>query len=73
MAIPEGFVTNAQFKSQNMPRTELLFLLAAFLIPVWLGAMLDYWGLRRQTDLPKRVVLALTTGTLMVAMLNNFT
>ena len=66
--IPEGFVTNAEFKSQNMPRTQRFWLLAAFLIPVWLGATLGYWGLRGQTDLPKLIVLAFTTGTLMVAI-----
>lgn len=66
--IPERFVTNAEFKSQNMPRTQRFWLLAAFLIPVWLGATLGYWGLRGQTDLPKLIVLAFTTGTLMVAI-----
>jgi ZIP family zinc transporter len=66
--IPEGFVTNAEFKSQNIPRTERFLLLAAFIIPVWLGAMLGYWGLRGQSDLPKLVVLAFTTGTLIVAI-----
>ncbi|MHC5832807.1 MAG: ZIP family metal transporter, partial [Nostoc sp.] len=58
--IPEGFVTNAEFKSQNMPRTQRFWLLAAFLIPVWLGATLGYWGLRGQTDLTKLIVLAFT-------------
>lgn len=66
--IPEGFVTNAEFKSQNMPRKLRFWLLAAFLIPVWLGATLGYWGLRGQGDLLKLIVLAFTTGTLMVAI-----
>ena len=66
--IPEGFVTNAAFKSQNMWRTKRFLLLAAFIIPVWLGATLGYWGLRGQADLPKLVVLAFTTGTLITAI-----
>jgi len=66
--IPEGFVTNAEFKSQKMPQTERFLLLAAFIIPVWLGAMLGYLGLRGQADLPKLMVLAFTTGTLLVAI-----
>jgi zinc transporter, ZIP family len=66
--IPEGFITNTAFKSQNMPRTERFLLLAAFIIPVWLGTTLGYWGLRGQGDLPKLVVLAFTTGALMVAI-----
>jgi len=66
--IPEGFVTNAEFKSQKMPQTERFLLLAAFIIPVWLGAMLGYLGLRGQADLPKLIVLAFTTGTLIVAI-----
>ena len=66
--IPEGFVTNAEFNSQNMPRKLRFWLLAAFLIPVWLGATLGYWGLRGQGDLLKLIVLAFTTGTLMVAI-----
>ncbi|PSB26284.1 zinc/iron permease [Stenomitos frigidus ULC18] len=66
--IPEGFVTNAEFKSQKMPRTERFLLLIAFIIPVWLGATLGYWGLRGQADLPKLIVLAFTTGTLLVAI-----
>ncbi len=66
--IPEGFVTNAAFKSQKMSRTERFLLLAAFIIPVWLGATLGYWGLRGQAELLKFVVLAFTTGALMVAI-----
>jgi len=66
--IPEGFVTNAAFKSQNMPRTQRLLLLAAFIIPVWLGTALGFWGLRGQNELFKLIVLAFTTGTLMVAI-----
>jgi zinc transporter, ZIP family len=66
--IPEGFVTNTAFKSQDIPRTERFLLLVAFIIPVWLGATLGYWGLRGQSDLLKLVVLAFTTGTLMVAI-----
>jgi zinc transporter, ZIP family len=66
--IPEGFVTNAEFKSQNMPSKQRFWLLAAFLIPVWLGATLGYWGLRGQGDLLKLIVLAFTTGTLIVAI-----
>lgn len=66
--IPEGFVTNAGFKSQNLPRRERFLLLAAFIIPVWLGATLGYWGLRGQEELPKLIVLAFTTGALMVAI-----
>jgi zinc transporter, ZIP family len=63
--IPEGFVTNAAFKSQKMPRTERFLLL---IIPVWLGTTLGYWGLRGQADLLKLVVLAFTTGALIVAI-----
>jgi ZIP family zinc transporter len=66
--IPEGFVTNAEFRSQNMRRGQRFLLLAAFIIPVWLGATLGYWGLRGQSDLPKLVVLAFTTGTLITAV-----
>ena len=66
--IPEGFVTNTEFNSQNMPRKLRFWLLAAFLIPVWLGATLGYWGLRGQGDLLKLIVLAFTTGTLIVAI-----
>lgn len=66
--IPEGFVTNTAFKSQKIPRIKRLLLLTAFIIPVWLGAMLGYWGLREQAELPKLVVLAFTTGALMVAV-----
>lgn len=66
--LPEGFVTNAEFKSQTMPRRERLLLLTAFIIPVWLGATLGYWGLRGRSDLPKLIVLAFTTGTLMTAI-----
>ncbi|MEG4865813.1 MULTISPECIES: hypothetical protein [Microcoleaceae] len=51
-----------------MPRTLRFLLLAAFIIPVWLGTTLGYWGLRGQAELPKLVVLAFTTGTLMVAI-----
>ncbi|MGB3264707.1 MAG: hypothetical protein WBA89_12230, partial [Microcoleus sp.] len=64
----KGFVTNAAFKSPNMPRTLRFLLLAVFIIPVWLGTTLGYWGLRGQAELPKLVVLAFTTGTLMVAI-----
>ncbi|CAN1210139.1 Zinc/iron permease [Tumidithrix helvetica PCC 7403] len=66
--IPEGFVTNAEFRSQNMPRKQRFWMLAAFIIPVWLGATLGYWGLRGQSELPKLVVLAFTTGTLITAI-----
>lgn len=66
--IPEGFVTNAAFKSQNIRRKVRLGLLAAFIIPVWLGTILGYWGLYRQADLLKLIVLAFTTGTLMTAI-----
>lgn len=66
--IPEGFVTNAAFKSQQMPRPKRFLLLAAFLIPVWLGTTLGYWGLRGQDELLKLIVLAFTTGALMVAI-----
>lgn len=66
--IPEGFVTNAAFKSQHLSRTVRFFLLAAFIIPACLGATLGYWGLRGQADLPKLIVLAFTTGTLITAI-----
>lgn len=66
--IPEGFVTNAAFKGQNMPRTTRLLLLTAFIIPVWLGTTLGYWGLRGQSDLLKLTVLAFCTGTLITAI-----
>jgi ZIP family zinc transporter len=66
--IPEGFVTNAEFKSQKLPRTERFLLLAALIIPIWLGTTLGYWGLRGQADLPKLIVLAFTTGTLITAI-----
>lgn len=66
--IPEGFVSNAEFKSQNIPRAQRFLLLAAFIIPVWLGATLGFWALRGQGDLPKLVVLAFTTGTLLTAI-----
>ncbi len=66
--IPEGFVTNAEFKSQALPRRQRFLLLAALIIPVWLGAALGYWGLRGQSDLPKLIVLAFTTGTLITAI-----
>lgn len=66
--IPEGFVTNTAFKSQNMSRTVRWVLLTAFIIPVWLGATLGYWGLRGQIELFKLVVLAFTTGTLITAI-----
>ena len=66
--IPEGFVTNAEFRSQKMPRTQRFLLLAALIIPVWLGTTLAYLGLRGQADLPKLIVLAFTTGTLIVAI-----
>lgn len=65
--ITEGFVTNAEFKSQNMPRTQRFWLLTAFLIPVWLGATLGYWGCADKL-ICKLIVLAFTTGTLMVAI-----
>jgi zinc transporter, ZIP family len=66
--IPEGIVTNAEFKSQKMPRTERFLLLVAFIISAWLGATLGYLGWRGQADLPKLIVLAFTTGTLIVAI-----
>ena len=66
--IPEGFVTNAAFKSQNIRRNLRLGLLIAFIIPVWLGTTLGYWGLRGQSDFPKLIVLAFTTGTLITAI-----
>jgi ZIP family zinc transporter len=66
--IPEGFVTNAEFKSQKLPRTERFLLLIALIIPMWLGTTLGYWGLRRQADLPKLIVLAFTTGILITAI-----
>lgn len=66
--IPEGFVTNAEFKSQGISRKQRFLLLTAFMIPVWFGATLGYWGLRGQSDLPKLVVLAFTTGTLITAI-----
>ena len=66
--IPEGFVTNAEFKSQALPRRQRFLLLTAFIILVWLGAALGYWGLRGQSDLPKLIVLAFTTGTLITAI-----
>jgi zinc transporter, ZIP family len=66
--IPEGFVTNAAFKSQHLSRTVRFLLLAAFIIPACLGAALGYWGLRGQAELPKLIVLAFTTGTLITAI-----
>lgn len=66
--IPEGFVTNAAFKSQHLSREIRFLLLSAFIIPVWLGAALGYWGLRGQADLLKLIVLAFTTGTLITAI-----
>ena len=53
---------------EAMPRRKRLLLLSAFIIPVWLGATLGYWGLRGRSDLPKLIVLAFTTGTLMTAV-----
>jgi zinc transporter, ZIP family len=66
--IPEGFVTNAAFKSQHLSRTVRFLLLAAFIIPACLGVTLGYWGLRGQAELPKLLVLAFTTGTLITAI-----
>jgi zinc transporter, ZIP family len=66
--IPEGFVTNAAFKSQHLSRSVRFFLLAIFIIPAGLGATLGYWGLRGQADLLKLIVLAFTTGTLITAI-----
>jgi zinc transporter, ZIP family len=66
--IPEGFVTNAAFKSQHLSRTVRFCLLAAFIIPACLGAALGYWGLHGQAELPKLIVLAFTTGTLITAI-----
>ena len=46
----------------------MLVLSALPVISNFIGATLGYWGLRGQGDLLKLIVLAFTTGTLMVAI-----
>ena len=65
--IPEGFATIAAFRSAGASRSRRILLSAAFAIPVLVGAVIGYWGLRETADIYKYIVLAAAGGILLTA------
>ena len=61
---PEGFATMANFKARGMPRRQRLLVATAFLIPMFAGATLGYWGVRDAPEAAKLMLLAFTAGIL---------
>lgn len=62
--VPEGFATIANFRRQGVPRCRRLLLVAAFAVPIFLGAMVGYWIMRGQPELYKMMLLTFTAGVL---------
>lgn len=67
--VPEGFATNATFKREGIPRARRLLYLAAFSLPIVLGAILGFFLLRGRSDALKAGVLAFTAGALMTLVI----
>lgn len=66
--LPQGFATIAEFKQHRISRRTRFFIMASFIIPVWLGATMGYWLVRDRSQLVKLAVLAFTTGALTTAL-----
>lgn len=62
--IPEGFATNASMKRAGIPRARRLLFMAAFAIPIFVGALLGFFLLRDRSDAFTAGVLAFTAGAL---------
>lgn len=62
--VPEGFATIATLKREGIPRARRVMYLAAFSLPILLGASLGFFLLRGRPDSWKAAVLAFTAGAL---------
>lgn len=62
---PEGFAVTAGFKRQGLPRSRRLLVLAAFVIPIFLGTTIGFWAVRGASDLVQLSLLAFTAGILL--------
>lgn len=67
--IPEGFATIATFKQRGMRRRTRLLLSASFAIPIFLGCVLGYFGVRGQPEIVKYALLAFTAGILLTVVI----
>ncbi len=63
--LPEGFATIAGFKRHGVPRRRRLLIAAALAIPVLLGALISFIGLRNAPSLVQVSALAFTAGLLL--------
>jgi zinc transporter, ZIP family len=67
--IPEGFVTIATFKAQNIARSSRILLSLSFAMPILLGTTLGCWAVRGTSDIVKFGLLAFTAGILLTIVI----
>nr|CAD6438829.1 peptidoglycan-binding protein [Rhizobium sp. Q54] len=65
--IPGGFGAVANFKSEGLPRSRRLLLIATFTVPIVSGAGIGFIGLRDATGLTQALALAFVVGILLLA------
>lgn len=64
--VPEGLATVSTFRrTGNTSRRLRLFITASFLIPIFLGTTLAYFGMRGLPEVYKYLLLAFTAGVLL--------
>ncbi|NKE73601.1 ZIP family metal transporter [Candidatus Manganitrophus noduliformans] len=61
---PEGFATIAAFKAKGVARRMRILANVAFVIPLFLGTTIGYWGVRGRPEIFKLALLAFTAGML---------
>ena len=62
---PEGFATVAGFKRRGVPRSRRLLILAAFVVPVFVGTTIGFWAVRDAPEVVQLSLLAFTAGILL--------
>ncbi len=60
--IPEGLAVIANFRDKGMDRTKRLLISASFVVPVVGTAVLAYFALREQGEIPKLAGLVFISG-----------
>lgn len=63
--IPEGFATVVSFRNKGVPRLRRILLTFAFIIPIFLGVTLGYWGVRGRPEVVQLSLLAFIAGLLL--------
>ena len=64
--VPEGFASISAFKRHGVTRKWRLILTALFLVPLLMGAVIGYFGLRGQAPIWQYSMLAFTGGILFI-------